>query len=146
MHKIEGTNTAQREALKLIVSRGGAVPVSKWATGSGRFTKMRSLPPFCERIERRDARHYPKRIRAVFEKNPRVSAVVAVTDLRAARRVLRKELETSPIRNLKVKLELSANDYVDQHGPVPTQVCHGCARRLDVADFPINSMTCYACR
>tara|TARA_R100001594_G_scaffold70765_1_gene105225 strand:- start:2386 stop:2709 length:324 start_codon:yes stop_codon:yes gene_type:complete len=64
--------------------RGGAVMTSEWTTGSGRHTKRRSVPPYCQRISRFEAHYekYPKRILSVFEKHPRCEAVIAITNMR----------------------------------------------------------------
>ena len=77
-------NKTQRENLFDLYKRGGLVPASEWVNGSGRYITKRAIPPHCERIERRDARKYPKRIWSIFESRPRVQAVVAIVNMRAA--------------------------------------------------------------
>mgnify|MGYP003137804689 CR=1 FL=1 len=61
-----------------------AVPSSRWTTGSGRYTKSRAVPPFCEKINREDREKYPRRISRMFDANPRCRSVVAVVDVRGA--------------------------------------------------------------
>lgn len=77
-------NKTQRENLFDLYKRGGLVPASEWVNGSGRYITKRAIPPHCERIERRDARKYPKRIWSIFEERPRIQAVVAIVNMRAA--------------------------------------------------------------
>ena len=77
-------NKTQRENLFLMYKEGGVIPASDWVNGSGRYITKRAIPPHCERIERRDARKYPKRIWSIFESRPRVQAVVAIINMRAA--------------------------------------------------------------
>ena len=79
-------NKAQRENLLEIYNQGGVVLASEWTNGSGRFVTKRAVPPLCERIERRDADKYPKRISSVFESRPRVQAVIAIVNMRAAKK------------------------------------------------------------
>ena len=81
-------NKTQRESLLALHKRGGLVPASEWVNGSGRYITKRAIPPHCERIERRDARKYPKRIQSLFDKRPRLQAVVAITNMRAANKEL----------------------------------------------------------
>jgi len=78
----------QLEALAELKNRGGAVITSEWATGRGRFTTPRSIPPFCRRIENWAAFYQVARIRKVFRLHPRCSAVVAIVDMRRANRAL----------------------------------------------------------
>jgi hypothetical protein len=66
-----------------------AVPTSEWTTGLGRHTKIRAIPPFCGRISRKNASEYPLRIQKIFNSRPRVQAVIAVIDMRAAKRAIR---------------------------------------------------------
>ena len=87
--KIHGTTTVQRASLKALLDMGGAVITSEWTNGTGRYTTRRALPPFCKSIPRYLAAHYPARIQKVFRAHPRCHAVIAVTNMRAANRVLR---------------------------------------------------------
>ena len=76
----------QLSNLRELVRR--AVPTSEWTTGSGRHTKRRAIPPFCGRISRKNARDYPLRIQKIFNSRPRVQVVVAVVDMRKAKRAI----------------------------------------------------------
>ncbi len=86
------TTQPQRAALKELHSRGGAVMSSDWTNGAGRNTTSKAVPPFCKKIARSELHwgDFPRRIRQVFERHPRCQAVVAITDMRAARKVLRE--------------------------------------------------------
>lgn len=68
----------------------GARMASDWINGSGHFISKRSIPPHAERIERRQlaTRKLPKRITKVFDAHPRCAAVIAITDMRVAKRAL----------------------------------------------------------
>ena len=82
----------QVDALEYLHILGGAVMSSDWTTGAGRHTKARTVPPFCERITRAQLRggKLPKRITAIFAQHPRCQSVIAITDMRTARRYLRE--------------------------------------------------------
>jgi hypothetical protein len=79
----------QIEALSEIVHNGGAVLASSWVNGSGRYITARAIPPFCKRIERYEAADYPKRIQEIFAKHPRAKSVVAIVDMRSAKKELK---------------------------------------------------------
>ena len=68
---------------------GGVVMSSYWTTGSGRHTRARTIPPYASRIEKFYADNYPARIRDFFRRHPRVRAVVAITNMRAANKILK---------------------------------------------------------
>jgi hypothetical protein len=85
---IPKTTSDQRYALRQLMVRGGAVMTSEWTTGAGQHTRARTIPPFCAKIYRANANIYPKRIKRVFAKHPRCQAVVAITDMRTANRVI----------------------------------------------------------
>ncbi len=86
--KIPKTTSSQRDALRQLMARGGAVMTSEWTTGAGQHTRARTIPPFCERIYRVNADRYPNRIRRIFAKHPRCKIVVAITKMRTAKRVI----------------------------------------------------------
>lgn len=73
----------------------GCVPVTEWVSGSGRFTKPKTLPPFVERFERKEyaktalpQHDTPERTAyEFFRANPRRKAVL-VMDKEAAMRFL----------------------------------------------------------
>ena len=94
----------QADSLVGLLRRGGVVPSSEWTTGRGRYTSRAALPPFCSVLEvwqvthaAHDGVRAPKllrgEVRTAFDRlvkaRPRVERVVAVTDLRGARRALR---------------------------------------------------------
>jgi hypothetical protein len=85
---------SQLNALRELMDAGGAVIGSQWTTGSGKNTSRRTIPPFCSRIPRQE--HYwiaynrPERIKKVFCKHPRCEYLIAVTDMRKARKALKE--------------------------------------------------------
>ena len=79
----------QLRSLADLARSNGVVMSSCWITGSGRHTRSRTIPPFSGRIEKLSAYQYPARIRDYFRRNPRVRAVVAITNMRAANKVLK---------------------------------------------------------
>ena len=84
-HKI---NANTRYALRQLMDQGGAVMTSCWTTGAGQRTRARTIPPFCAKIYRANANLYPKRIKRVFVKHPRCKAVIAIVDMKSAKRVM----------------------------------------------------------
>jgi hypothetical protein len=85
----------QRESLQALLQAGGVVPSSQWVNGRGRFVTKRTVPAHAARISvtevsmlRGEVRRNAERI---IRDRPRVTALVAVTDLRAARRSVREE-------------------------------------------------------
>ena len=82
-------NKIQRESLFQIYKQGGVVIASEWTNGSGRFVTKRAIPPHCERIERKDAHKHPKRISSIFDARPKIQAVVAIVNMRAANKEFR---------------------------------------------------------
>ena len=89
-------NHPQQESLhNLLVFRRGVSPVSEWTSGSGKWTSRRTIPAFSEVISVADIEtklrgEIRKAARRLIKKRPRIQEIVAVTDLRAARRVLRE--------------------------------------------------------
>ena len=85
----------QLKSLREIHHFGGALITSFWTNGSGRYVTTRTIPPFCERIERSSSGNYPKRIQKVFNAHPRCKAVIAITNMRSANKELKRfeELE-----------------------------------------------------
>ena len=81
----------QLSNLAEINERGGVILASKWVTGRGRYVTKRAIPPFCDRIEHGQAYKFPKWIQKFFEKHPRCKAVIAITNLRAANKLLKGE-------------------------------------------------------
>lgn len=66
----------------------GVVAASSWTTGRGRYAKCRSLPPFTEKFDVTDERANLGRVRAYLKIHPRTRTVVAVTNMRAAKKAL----------------------------------------------------------
>ena len=81
----------QLESLAYLKQCGGAVLTSEWVNGSGRYTTKRAIPPCCKRVERWAAwfPEYPERIKRMFKLHPRCKAVIAITDMRTANRLLK---------------------------------------------------------
>jgi hypothetical protein len=85
----------QAEALSSILESGGVVASSEWTNGSGRHITRRTVPPYCELLEAWQAEsHLRGEVRRSFERlrrmRPRIQRVVAVTDLRGARRAMQE--------------------------------------------------------
>ena len=78
----------QLTALAYLMQCGGAVITSSWTYGSGRWTARRVIPPCCERIERGMESAFPQRIQRVFKAHPHCQAVIAITDMRTANRLV----------------------------------------------------------
>jgi hypothetical protein len=72
-----------------ILERWGPVLTSQWTTGSGRWTRSRVIPPYCQKIYRDEAAKYPARIRKTFTDSPRCQAVIAIVNMRAAKKALK---------------------------------------------------------
>ena len=75
-----------------LMARGGVVPASEWTNGSGRYVSKRTLPPFAVEIAANDATYLRgeigKRARKLLADRFRVTRLVVVTDIRAARAAL----------------------------------------------------------
>lgn len=50
--KFTKTHEKQLREYMQLMDRYGCVPVTEWTSGSGRYTKLRALPPFVKRYER----------------------------------------------------------------------------------------------
>ncbi len=83
----------QIKALADLFELGGCVITSQWTTGSGRHITRRTIPLFCDRVSvaavLRTPKEYPARIRRVAQAHPRAIEIVAITDMRSAKRALR---------------------------------------------------------
>ena len=70
----------------------GVVPSSQWVWGSGKWATRKSPPPYCELMSIDAACRLPGAVGAAARRlqkaRPRVQRVVAITNLRAARRAL----------------------------------------------------------
>ena len=85
----------QRESLQDLLQVGGVVASSSWTNGSGRFVTKRTVPAHAARISvtevsmlRGEVRRNAERI---IRDRPRVTTLVAVTNLRAARRAVKEQ-------------------------------------------------------
>ena len=57
------TKTHEKQMREFLgkMDANGCIPVTDWVSGSGRFTKPKTLPPFVERFERKEyPGGYPK--------------------------------------------------------------------------------------
>ena len=85
----------QADNLDSLLRAGGVVPSSEWTNGSGRFITRRTVPPYCRRMSITAASvqlcgEVEQNFKRLIKARPRVEFVVAVTDLRGARRALRE--------------------------------------------------------
>lgn len=99
----EKINKARAYAVKAVVDAGGACIVSDWTNGSGRNTRRRTTPAFCEElimwkgargadftIEYYELRGVAaKAVRNIYKKHPRAAAAIVCTDIRGARKAIR---------------------------------------------------------
>ena len=84
----------QIEALSSILAAGGVLPSSEWTNGSGRFTTRRVVPPHCELLDcwkavRQLRGEVGNALKRLLKARPQIVRVVAVTDLRAARKAVK---------------------------------------------------------
>lgn len=89
----------QADSLLALLAHSGVVPTSDWTTGYGQQSKRRAVPPGAARLTVSEARNRLRgEVRRAFDRlvatRPRVQEVVAVTDLRGARRALRLKADT----------------------------------------------------
>ena len=108
-HKI---NKITIQGVREIVQKGGAVIVSHWTNGSGKFTTRRPIPAFCDTIglwrgnadfmvEHYEFKGYTaKAVRALMKKHPRASEAVICTDIRGARKAI-KIMDNPPAEKQK---------------------------------------------
>tara|TARA_R100000808_G_C2122499_1_gene133494 strand:- start:14 stop:310 length:297 start_codon:yes stop_codon:yes gene_type:complete len=90
----------QADALLTLLQHGGVVPTSEWTNGSGRYITRRTVPPYASRLTvgeagailRGDVRRAFNRL---VKARPRIQEVVAITNLRGARRALRLKAEVT---------------------------------------------------
>lgn len=75
---------------ELLARPGHASKPGDWTRGRGNYISLRGIPPFCTRVSRWEAARYPRRIRRYFDTSPRLESVVAVVDVRAAKRAIAK--------------------------------------------------------
>ena len=71
----------------------GACKCSEWTTGSGKWVTLQKLPPFAEKITIEDGIErggwVGRTCRRMQRESPRLQYVIAITDLRKARQVLK---------------------------------------------------------
>ena len=84
----------QVRMLELLLNAGGCVMSSEWVNGCGRYRTRRAVPVFAEWKTLDRACDLPgfagKAARKVRRAHPRCQSVIVVTDIRAARRVMRE--------------------------------------------------------
>lgn len=90
---IDGTYRKERRNLRYLLDSGGQVMSSEFVTGVGRNTKALDIPGFCKKIHKDHAKYYPRRVQKLFEQHPRCQYVVAITNMRAAHRLIKLEDE-----------------------------------------------------
>ena len=88
------THSQQKSLHELLVFRKGVTAASDWATHGGGWHTRRVLPAFSSYIPAAEIETHLrgavlKAARKLIKKRPRIKEIVAVTDLRAARRILR---------------------------------------------------------
>ena len=87
-------NKAQLKQLQKLIKMGGIVKVSEWTYSFGKYSKRKKTPPFCAEIAAWDVISYPnnhtKLIKKYIDDNPRVKYVIAVVDVRAANKAIKR--------------------------------------------------------
>ena len=85
----------QIRMLGMLMQAGGCVMTSQWVTGCGKFRTKRAVPLFSEDLFLEQACELPgaagQAARKVRKAHPRCQSVIIVTDIRAARRVMRAQ-------------------------------------------------------
>lgn len=71
-------------AILELAKLGGAVPVSEWTNGSGRYTTRRSLPEGAREWNRYST-DAPDAVKVIFESRPRVERVIGLVDVEATK-------------------------------------------------------------
>ncbi len=86
----------QIRMLQMLVNSGGCVMSSEWVNGGGKFRTKRAVPVFAQRLALWRACELPgaagQAARKLRRAHPRCETVVIVTDIRAARRLLRQQV------------------------------------------------------
>lgn len=86
----------QVRMLEMLVNSGGCVMSSEWTNGCGKFRTKRAVPVYSERLDLAPACELPgaagQAARKLRKAHPRCETVVIVTDIRAARRLLRQQV------------------------------------------------------
>jgi|GEM_PF-4217372 len=91
--RIEGTLRVERGNLRYLLRAGGQMMTSEFVSGHGRNAKILDLPRFCRQIHKDHAGRYPKRVQELFNQHPRCQYAIAITNMRAAKRLLKLEDE-----------------------------------------------------
>ncbi len=86
----------QIRMLEMLMNSGGCVMSSEWVNGCGNFRTKRAVPVFSEDLSLERACELPgaagQAARKVRKAHPRCQSVIIVTDIRAARRVMRQQV------------------------------------------------------
>jgi len=79
----------------MLMSAGGCVMSSEWVNGCGRYRTKRAVPVFSEDMFLEQACELPgaagQAARKLRKAHPRCKSVIIVTDIRAARRLMREQ-------------------------------------------------------
>jgi len=85
----------QIRMLGMLMEAGGCVMTSQWVNGCGKFRTKRAVPLFSEDLFLEQACELPgaagQAARKLRKAHPRCQSVIIVTDIRAARRVMRAQ-------------------------------------------------------
>ncbi len=86
----------QIRTLEMLMNSGGCVMSSEWVNGCGKFRTKRAVPVFSADLSLERACELPgaagQAARKVRKAHPRCQSVIIVTDIRAARRVMRQQV------------------------------------------------------
>lgn len=86
----------QVRMLEMLMTSGGCVMASEWVNGCGNFRTKRAVPVFSEDMFLEQACELPgaagQAARKLRKAHPRCKSVIIVTDIRAARRLMRQQV------------------------------------------------------
>jgi len=86
----------QVRMLEMLMNSGGCVMSSEWTNGCGKFRTKRAVPVYSEDMFLSQACELPGAAglaaRRLRRAHPRCQSVIIVTDIRAARRVMRQQV------------------------------------------------------
>lgn len=86
-------NTLEIATDQRVTSFAGAIPSSRWITGSGRYVSKRPIPPHCEEMTIGDAKKIggktEKAVKRMLKVYPKCRKCIVVTDWRAVGRLIK---------------------------------------------------------
>ena len=90
--------------LKDLHDMGGVVAASDWTNGHGRWTKRKAMPRYSGEVYARYIEgvlkgEVLKNAKALLKRRPKITKFVAITNLRAARGVLTKDVVNKDVIN-----------------------------------------------